>query len=192
MREFLSSIYDALVDRSPQELIGAILIALTISMATAGLFILLRRKVSDSLTLLTGLTLLASTTSMALAAGYVLPSHRHARGEAIGPARPPHWPPPVPERYLVRRIIEVADRDDDGILSADEAADAAARLVREADASGKGSLDSATLAHALRETIFPPHRRPFPGNLEPEQERRRMRPSPPSDHPKLGRMDAVE
>ena len=91
----------------------------------------------------------------------------------------------------------VADRDDDGILSADEAADAAARLVREADASGKGSLDSATLAHALRETIFPPHPGPpgpgpFPGSFAPERGRRRTRPTPPSDHPRLGRMDKVD
>jgi hypothetical protein len=61
-----------------------------------------------------------------------------------------------PGTFLAPRILEAADANKDGRLSPEEAANGAARFVREADTSKKGSLDQGTLAEAINQHIGPP------------------------------------
>ena len=53
-------------------------------------------------------------------------------------------------------IFENADADHDGVLSIDEAANAAAKFVHDGDASGKGKLDQESLVNILRQRLGPP------------------------------------
>jgi hypothetical protein len=68
---FLESISDAILNRSPEELIGALLIAAAVAIVAAGLYALCRRKSSPSPTFMGGLGLAAGASCMALAAGYI-------------------------------------------------------------------------------------------------------------------------
>ncbi len=79
--EYLNSVGDAVVDRSLQELIGAIMVALALALAMAGLYALGRRKVSDSAMLVTCLTIISSVASMALTGGYLAALAKRQRQE---------------------------------------------------------------------------------------------------------------
>jgi Ca2+-binding EF-hand superfamily protein len=59
-------------------------------------------------------------------------------------------------------LLEFADADHDGRLSADEAATAAARIVREADSEKKGSVDAEALGRALDRLLRPDFGGPGP------------------------------
>jgi hypothetical protein len=82
-------------------------------------------------------------------------------GPPDGPGGPPGGGPDGPGgfgpgTFLAPRILEAADANKDGRLSPEEAAFGAARFVREADTSKKGSLDQGTLAEAINQHIGPP------------------------------------
>jgi hypothetical protein len=69
--EYARSVFDALSDRKPQELIGAIVVGMALAVAFSGLYRRWRRKVGDAQTLLCSLMLLANVASMTIAAGYL-------------------------------------------------------------------------------------------------------------------------
>jgi hypothetical protein len=185
--DYLTSLGNTIVDRSPDELIGAVMIALATSLAMAGLYMIGRRKLTDNLMPIIVLMIVGNLVSMALAAGYVVRARRlrrlppHGAAAAILP-----WarPSASPEATLVETLFEVADKNHDGLLSADEASIGAAEFVHKADTGGKGSIDSDSLRTLLHGTLSqgrgpfrhpdmldgprpPPHGPPPPGHFGP-------------------------
>lgn len=77
---FLESLSDALLERSPEELIGALLIAALIAIAMAGIYALGRRNSIASPSFVGGLVLCANALCMALAAGCI--EHGKANGNS--------------------------------------------------------------------------------------------------------------
>lgn len=146
MKSYLAPLLDVVSDRSPDELIGALLIALALSLAMTGVYGLARRKAHDPRILICALMTLVSIASMTLAVGYV--ASASGRGGPDGVlgflASPPG------RVMLVRRIFEAADTDGDCLLSQDEASHAAAHFVRSLDASGIGGVDEESVRDALR------------------------------------------
>jgi hypothetical protein len=147
MADYFESLGNAVVDRSPDELVGAVMVALALSLAFAGIYFVGRRKVSGAmLTPMIALMIVANLTSMAVAAGYLL--HVKANGGYLPADKTPGAKGP-PGPMLVDFIFQGADSNHDGLLSSEEASLAAAELVRNADPSGKGLIDARTLEHAL-------------------------------------------
>jgi hypothetical protein len=76
------------------------------------------------------------------------------------PAGPggPGGPPPGfgPGMFMAPQILDFADANTDGTLSPAEAAKAAAKFVREADAEKKGSIDATALGRAMNWRMGPP------------------------------------
>jgi hypothetical protein len=149
---FIDSIPDAILDRSPEELIGALLIAGAIAIVAAGLYALNRRKSIPSPSIVGALSLAAGASCTALAAGYIehAETNRTSGSAANHPAperRPPGGPgrvtPPPPWNFSGSgwssgfHIVVAADENRDGRLTPEEAA----RLVRKADSDGDGSVD---------------------------------------------------
>jgi hypothetical protein len=152
--KYLDSVFNLVVDSSPQELIAGVLIALAIALVTSAGFAVGRRKVADPQVLQCLLVLVASLLSMTIAGGYVL--HNEKRLTA-GPApdRPfrghfalPHSP--EVSRGLAKIIFVAADTNKDDRLSPEEAASAAETFVQTIDKGGEGSIGLYMLADAIR------------------------------------------
>jgi hypothetical protein len=147
----LISLRDVVADSSAQELVGALVIAMTVSLVMTGVYRLVRRKVSDPLVLMCGLMILASAASMALSSGHVYVRYAKARN---GPGRTPGFFASQAGRgMLVRRVFEAADTDGNGRLSQDEASRAAALFVQSLDEGGEGRVDEAAVRNALRDRL---------------------------------------
>jgi hypothetical protein len=176
MIETLRSTLDAFIDRSPGDLIGAVMIALTLALAMTGLYALLRRRkpTSEPLTGLIVLMLVANVASMALAGGYLTKTWKAERG-VPGGEKPTTawWPPPGGFKPGVAgqsgspggppgspwcgdpnvgQVFAVADLDKDGRLTPDEVA----QFVRMADANGKGSVNEGDFYAAIRRHLSAP------------------------------------
>lgn len=175
MLSFFTSVQNMVIDRSTDELIGALMVALGLSLTMTGIYALGRRKVSDASVLMSVLMLLANAASMALAAGYVF--HAERGGVVVaqrGASQPMAWQPtpygPHHGPYAGPRglwtypsgfhregppppqIFEAADTDHDGRLTPEEAA----LFVEKADTKGEGSVDRKDFAIALGHRIPPP------------------------------------
>jgi hypothetical protein len=148
---FLESLADAIVNRSVDELIGALLIAGAAGVVVAGLYALGRRTSSPSPTFVGGLGLAAGALCMALAAGYIeYAENARLLGSASNQAAPPTWPPGGPVRVPPPppgsffgpgwsssfHVVLAADLNHDGRLTPDEAA----QMVRNADTDGDGAV----------------------------------------------------
>ena len=150
---FLKSIADAVLGRTPEELIAAILLDVAIAAVVAGIYALGRRKSSPSTSFVGNLAFGAVASGMLLVAGYI--QHRETAwmygGGSVpqngsGPARgpqaqgPPHQPPNggIPHGIWSSgfHVVVAADTDRDGRVTADELA----RMVHEADTDGDGSV----------------------------------------------------
>ena len=113
---FLESLSDALLERSPEELIAALLIAALIAIAMAGIYALGRRNSIASPSFVGGLVLCANALCMALAAGYI--EHGKANwnsGSAGNNPSPANWPPGHPggrRRSRFGAFPELAGRRD--------------------------------------------------------------------------------
>ncbi|WP_435021340.1 hypothetical protein TA3x_002321 [Tundrisphaera sp. TA3] len=161
--QLLRSIYDVILDRSPEEVLGAIAIAVALSIVLSGVFALFRRKVEDRVLLVIALMILACVTSMGFGAGYVMAykdrSMRSRPGEGFGP--PGRSGPPG----SVSRALKRADADGDGRISEGEAAEAARSFVAALQPPGIGSVDYSTLAAALLQSeIYLPFAADPPGS----------------------------
>lgn len=183
MAAYLQTIYDLLFDLPAQVIIGGVMVGLVLSLILTGLYILLRRKAAEPMTLMAFLMLVGCTLSMAMAAGYMRYS-RAARG-IVGRGFYPAYralPPVGPATFLSNRILSVADIDRDGRLSHEEASQAVVQFMQEADAERKGSLDSPTLDRAIWDRLGPP---PVVGGpwltpMESPGKRIRQIPQPPA------------
>lgn len=82
-----------------------------------------------------------------------------------GPGQGPGGPGFGPGMFLAPVVIERADADGDGALTAEEAAEAARKIVKEADKDGKGSIDGAALGRVINRLMPAP-----PGFGPPEGE----------------------
>jgi hypothetical protein len=159
MLDFFRSSLDAIVDRSPKELIGAVMISLALSLAFTGLYALRRRKSSDRFTLMVVLSLGTNVAAMIIVVGYFT----HAQNlkvkavESVGHMWPQERRGNGLELHLSQRILDMADKDRDGSLSSQEATDAAAIFVQMATSTSCQSrrLDVSTLAEVMRGTLMP-------------------------------------
>jgi hypothetical protein len=180
MERYLQSIFNVVVDRSAESLIGAVLIALVLALVVAGVYALLHRKVSDPTVLLTCLVMAANVAAMMVAGGYVrTASMRMGRPGVRSIGVEPRFPPggfgggPGRGPGMASRILDGADSDGDGRLSAAEASEGVDRFMREA---GHGEpLDEEALREAIRERLAGPPGPPIPDEHRPgggERDRR--------------------
>lgn len=90
MKDYVYAAGNVLIDLPPSVLVGGILAALVVALATATLYRFLRRKNSEeNPTVMTGMILAANVLSMLVAAGYI--GHKTSR------ERSAYWPvPPGP------------------------------------------------------------------------------------------------
>lgn len=161
---FLESLSDAVLDRSPEELIGALLIAATAAVVTAGLYALRRGKSNPSPTFVGGLSLAAGVSCMVLAAGYIEYAWTSGSAKFLAPRR---WPPGGPGRVTLPppwnfpgagwssgfHVVVAADENRDGRLTQDEVA----RLVRRADTDGDGAVDFRDIDRLIAGRFRPPY-----------------------------------
>ena len=86
------------------------------------------------------------------------PPSREAGAPLPGGPGGPGGPPPGfgPGMFLAPQVLEFADANADGNLSVEEAAKAADKFIREADAEKKGSIDGAALGRAINRRLGPP------------------------------------
>jgi len=158
MNSQITSIVDVVLDRSPEELIGCVLTALVLALGLSGLFLLLRRKVSDTSTLIICLALGSNLIAMTVAGAYIrykLTGGRQSNVESLPPGARSEQQREFRITMMANRILRVADRDADGFLTVDEAASAAAQFVKEADEGGDGELDEERLRVALWSRMGP-------------------------------------
>ena len=155
MNPQVSSIVDVILDRSPEELIGGVLMALVLALGLSGLFHLIRRKVSDTSTLIICLALSSNLIAMTVAGAFVRYKFTGGRpsARAMRSAEPQFAPPGMHggrSGFIAGRILEEADLNGDGSLSSDEAVFAAARFVKESGDGEDGPLNE----HQLRAAIW--------------------------------------
>jgi len=201
MNRFLGSVVDVVVDRTPEQLIAAILIALVLSLGMATAFALLRQKMTDTTMLLTCLAMVVNIAGMTVAAGFVHSMKRVDEPGFRGSVPPGSmgeigagWrgqPGEGRSGSMARRIIEGADTNGDGKLSVDEASEAASMFVKETEEGREnGRIDEEVLRQAIRSRLLsPPFPPPHQGAAEPQiqakasipSEETRDRPQPPPD-----------
>src|SRR5690348_11346958 len=150
MRLFLEALKNALIDLSPEEVMGALILALALALVPAGIMNLRRRRreAPDFLATLCALLVPCLIVAMVLGNGYgrylrqTVPLEPNHRMNLVGlPVHQRPFGPPVyvgpgsPSRGfgvgnpLVVQLFAIADADQDGRLSPDEAA----RLIERAD-----------------------------------------------------------
>lgn len=202
MGRYASSVVNLLIDRKPDELIGAILLALILSLLLSGVYSVWRRKASDPTLLLTCLALVVNLVGMILAGGLVNMWWEKAKQQQP-PVRSAFMPgdrPPMPPGegrsiLLARRIVEAADADHNGEITPEEAAAAAAAFIRQAEKDVGHTLDEPALRDALRGQLGPPpgYGPPMlpPGNL-PDLSPAVGPATRPADLPPAGPSDAPD
>ncbi len=166
---YLADVGNVLMDRSADELIGAVVIALALSLAATGLSMIGRRGAKKTAMPMIVLAFVANLVSMVLAAGHVAGGKSRDKAVAHGggvvlSVGPVHASAGA---LLARKLFSKADADHDGLVSDDEAANAAAAFVREAAARpGRQSIDAETLESLLQNALAtlppPPGRFPMP------------------------------
>ncbi|AGA27558.1 hypothetical protein [Singulisphaera acidiphila] len=155
----VSSIVDVILDRSPEELIGGVLMALVLALGLSGLFHLIRRKVSDTSTLIVCLALSSNLVAMTVGGAFV--RYKFTGGRSLWGARSVEAPAPPPgipggrSGFIASRILESADLNGDRLLSADEAVFAAAQFVKESGEGGDSPLDERRLRAAIWARLGP-------------------------------------
>ena len=153
---WVHSIYDVVLDRSPEELLGAIGVAVALSMLFAGVFALLRRKVEDRVLLVIALMIVASVASMGLGAGYVTAGKKHGPRLPFG-TEEGSWVRYSAPLNLSPRLMARCDADGDGRLSPTEASQAAAHFITALDDGREGSVDIARVIQAILKQGNSPH-----------------------------------
>jgi hypothetical protein len=171
----LGLIIDAIIKRSPEELIGALLLSMAVSVISASVYAHCRRKSSPSPSFVCGLALAVGASCMAVAAGYVeyvdadhtfgrAANHTElARPRPGGPgqaALPPPWSMPGAGWSPGIHVVMAADEDGDGRLNAGEVA----RLVLRADADGDGLVNFRDIDRLIASRF---HSRTWPDGLTP-------------------------
>ena len=83
MADFFVSLGNVIVDRSPDELIGAVIIALALSLAMAGVYCIGRRNIRENVMPMIVLMLVANLISMAVGAGYLAHVRKKVAGRSL-------------------------------------------------------------------------------------------------------------
>jgi hypothetical protein len=144
--EFFQTTGNVLLDRSPDEMIAAVIVALAFSLVMAGLVAFRRKSIRENLMPIVVVMLVANLASMAVAAGYVA----FARKNSTRTMRGSHFGEMTGDESIwVEGIFRAADLNRDGRLSHEEAALAADDFIRNADPSGRGAIDPRALGHVL-------------------------------------------
>lgn len=160
--KWMKSIYDVILDRDAEELLGAIGLAVALAIAVSGVFALLRKRVEDKVLLVIVLLLLVSLSSMGMGAGYVAMLKDRRAPTPFRGDLPPGLGMGMGMRRtgMMPRTLRRADTDGDGRISQAEAADAAAAFLSGLDPEKAGSVDLATLTEALWQSSegMPPER----------------------------------
>ena len=165
MLKYLDAFYESVIDLSPDEMIGALVIGLGLAMACSGLCLLAHKKSPNPYPLLCGLIFVFCVSALAIGVGYTRIKYtavarnggRNNPNVHLGmgpfPGRPggPHGGPPMAHRPG-RPWLQEADADRNGQLTPEEAA----QFVREADTTGKGSIDIAEFERSRRGHGGPP------------------------------------
>jgi hypothetical protein len=149
---FLGSVADGVLDRSAEELIGAIFVAAAVALVMAGLYWLGRRKAMESPSFVGALAFAAGVACMAVVLGHI---EQTAASQVSGtglfapfPPKPTRGPinlakQPLPPAFYGAgwssgfHVVLAADEDHNGRLTRDEVD----RLVQKADTDGDGSVD---------------------------------------------------
>jgi hypothetical protein len=158
MRLYLDSIVGLLQERSAEELIVGVFLALLLAVAGAGIYNLVRHKVKDTVVLLTVVCLIANLIAMIFTAGYVrmrIRVHNLPNPNAIM-ARSAFNRSQVRDLTFdatARAILQAADLDHDGKLSAAEAATVSTRFIELAEAESGKPLDWETLAMSMKKRV---------------------------------------
>ena len=160
MPTFLEAVINAMLDRSPEEWIGAILVALFLALALSGAHTVCHRWAKDSTMPLVVLAILFNLVAMLFAVGYM--QHRGRFG--AGPVSRTMSPfsgrrfggPGSFTAMLAERIFDDADADHDGSLSTDEAVAATTRFVEDIDSEGTGAVNREAMIAALRDRMRSP------------------------------------
>ena len=156
----VQSAVDVLLDRSPGEWIGGLLIALALSIALTLAFISCRKTFKESPMVLTVLALLFNFAGIAVATGYsgVMVSRPIAApdGKNSGSEVSPDIVADSVIDGMAMRILISADADHNGILSTKEAVAASERFVNGIESEANGPLDHRMLGSALKRRIKPP------------------------------------
>jgi hypothetical protein len=170
---FLESVFGALVDRSSDELIGALLIAAVVAGVMAGVYALGLRRASNTPVFVGGLVLASEVLCMTLTIGYIEYTSPSLSGPGSTPFRPAYarWSPDGQDRNSLPppwafspagwssgfRIVVAADVDRDGRLTPEEAM----ALVHSADMDGDGSVDFVDIDRILSFRSSFEERRPW-------------------------------
>jgi hypothetical protein len=203
MRLYLDSVVGLLQERSAEELIVGVFLALLLAVTAAGVHALVRRKVKDTVLLLTVVGLIANLIAMTFTASYVRMSLRNSSIRNSNHILPRPVLSTSQVRDLTfeasaRTILQAADLDRDGKLSAAEAAEASARFVQLAESEAGKPMDWQALSSAIRRRVrifdhrpvdrdHPPSPSPGP-EAQFHQRISRGEPDPPPDPPLAPKM----
>jgi hypothetical protein len=158
MRRYLDSIALLLQERTAEELIVGVFLALLLAIVGAGIHNLARRKVKDTVPLLTVVCLIANLVAMVASAGYVRMKGRggnfsNPNNMVVRPAMSRGQIRDLTIEALSRTCLRGADLDRDGKLSADEAATVAARFVQVVEAEAGRPVDWEALALGIKSRV---------------------------------------
>jgi hypothetical protein len=168
MTKYFLAVYDALFEKPTHDLVGAVVIAMIVSLALAGLYKLARRKASETLVLSSIFLFAACLVSMVLTLGFTIQTTEPVKKPAPTPvarSEVPVAPRPKGPGHLdmnaANSLLLAADLDKDGTLSPEEAA----QFVRSVDTDDKGSVDIRDLSMAFWERVG--SKRDLLGNQRP-------------------------
>jgi hypothetical protein len=164
MQNLWNTVSNVVLDLKASQAITLVIVALFLSVATAGLFRLLSRGKTDVTAALAGLVLVASLISMLTAESYLRYGLLRERESRRNPAaiefqasqNIKHVVATEMANNLAGRVLMEYDTNGDGQLSADEAAAGTSQFMAEAGSSGNhpGSVNIEDLRSALRGRFF--------------------------------------
>lgn len=161
MRPYLDSVVNTLLERTAEELIVGVFLALLLALAAAGIYSIARRSAKDTAILMAVPVLVMNLAAMVLAAAYIRQERRGTDPVASTSGRPPMVRPrlepgqirDLAAQAIARQVFEAADVDRDGRLSPAESAAASTGFVEEARTEPGGALDFAALRLSIRKRI---------------------------------------
>jgi hypothetical protein len=154
---------NALVDRSPGELIGAVGVALLLSLALVVAYIACRVKLRRLGLMLGALALLANFAGMMAVGAYLVMAQPEPERALEVPAEASA--DEVVERVaggMAPHILMQIDGDHNGYLTPEEAAAAADSFIRSITPQSKGGVDARALGEAMKGRVLPPTTHPAP------------------------------